>query len=88
MSKVKRVKKGKTVVKTKKTSPKEKDKKKKGYKRGSLMKSIYDYFDEVGVDSAKYEATEKLAKKIMPSTKFNKAHFSWYKNDYRNKQEE
>ena len=64
-----------------------KKKKRKKYKRGTLIKQIYAYFDKVGVDDAKYDVCEKLAKKIKPDTKFNKYHFSWYKNDYKNKRD-
>lgn len=56
---------------------------KKGYKRGSLSTAIYTHFDKVGVDEAVYEECLKLAKSIMPNTKFNKYHLSWYKNKYR-----
>lgn len=78
----------KKVVKSKKATPKKSGAKKTGYKRGSLMRAIYELFDRVGVDKVTYEQTEKLAKKTLPTTKFNKYHFSWYKNDYRNKKEE
>ena len=58
-------------------------KKKAGYKRGSLSAAVYAYFDKVEVDEAKYDDVLALAKKIMPKTKFNKYHLSWYKNKYR-----
>ena len=57
--------------------------KKSGYKRGALGKAIYEYFDKIGVDAAKYEPTFEVAKKILPTTKFNKYHYSWYKKKYR-----
>jgi hypothetical protein len=60
---------------------------KSGYKRGSLGNAIRSLFDKKGVDSVTFEEAEKIAKSIMPTTKFNKYHFSWYKNDYRNRQE-
>lgn len=53
------------------------------YERGSLGKAIYAYFDEVGVDNAIYEKSLEIAKKIMPNTKYNKGHYSWYRNKYR-----
>lgn len=64
-----------------------KGKTKSGYKRGSLSSSVYSHFDKVGVDEAKYDDVLALAKKIMPKTKFNKYHLSWYKNKYRLAQE-
>jgi len=68
----------------KKTSEKSSTKSKKTtYKRGSLGQAIYEYFDKVGVDEAKYDDTLKVAQKVMPTTKFNKSHYSWYKNKYR-----
>jgi len=53
------------------------------YKRGSLMKAVTTYIDKVGVDKVDYESMLKIAKTIKPNTKFNKAHFAWYKNNYR-----
>lgn len=75
--------------KTKKKRKKrvQKSVKTKKYVRGSLIKSIYAYFDDVGVDEATYIETYKLAKSIKPDTAFNKYHFSWYKNDYKNKRD-
>jgi hypothetical protein len=63
-------------------------KKSENYKRGSLGKAIYAYFDKVEVDNANYEVSLKLAKTIMPTTKYAKTHFSWYKNKYRELLEE
>jgi hypothetical protein len=65
-----------------------KKKKKSGYKRGSLGNGIRALFDKKGVDNVTYEECEKLAKSILPTTKFNKSHFSWYKNDYANREDE
>ncbi len=62
----------------KKTTPK------KTYKRGTLIKGIYEYFKKVGLDKVTYEATEKLAKSIKKDTKFNRYHYAWYKNDFPN----
>ena len=69
------------------TISKKSKKKVKKYQRGSLIYKIYAYFDEVGIDNVTYDKTEKLAKKIKPDTAFNKYHYSWYKNDYRNKRD-
>lgn len=55
---------------------------KKTYKRGTLGKGIYAYFQRVGLDKATYEETERLAKKLMPGTKFNRYHYAWYRNNF------
>jgi len=84
MSKKRKLKKKVKKVVHKKT--KKSSKNKKGtYKRGSLGTAIRELFDKKGVDNVTYDECEKLAKKIMPTTKFNKQHFSWYKNDYNNR---
>jgi len=53
--------------------------------RGGIGQSIYELFDEKGIENVTYEECETLAKKIKPDTKFNPNHFSWYKNEYRKK---
>ena len=82
------------VKKHKKVSKKRKVKKSKKtkvrvvqYQRGTLIKSIYAMFDKVGWDTVTYEECLALAKSIKPDTKFNKYHFSWYKNDYKNRRD-
>lgn len=54
------------------------------YKRGSLGKSIYAYFDECKKSKTEpnYESLAKIVFKILPSSKFNKGHYSWYKNKW------
>jgi hypothetical protein len=56
-------------------------------KRVGLGKQVYNLFDKKGgiknLDNISYEEVEKFAKKLMPNTKFNKMHMSWYKNKYR-----
>ena len=74
------------VQKSKKKSKKSK-KRVEQYQRGTLIKSIYALFDYAGVNTVTYAETEKLARKIKPDTKFNKYHFSWYRNDYKNKRD-
>ncbi len=77
------------VRKTEKSGAKTSTKtgKKSSYRKGSLGDSIREHFDSVGVDEATYDDCFALALKIMPQTKFNKSHFSWYKNDYRKREE-
>lgn len=55
------------------------------YKRGSLGKAIYAYFDECASAKAepKYEQALSIAQGQMPETKFNKAHYAWYKNKWK-----
>jgi len=54
-------------------------------RRGVISQSVYELFDEKGIENVTYEECETLAKKIKPDTKFNKSHFNWYKNEYRKK---
>jgi hypothetical protein len=87
MAKKKKVTKKKAIKKTtKKKVTKTKASKTKAtsnYKRGTLTHSIYEYFDKVGVDNADYEKALSIAQNALPTTKFNKNHFSWYRNKYR-----
>jgi predicted ATPase len=77
-----------TKTSKKRTKKRKKSKKrKKQYQRGSLIKEIYKMFDEVGIETVTYKETAALAKKVKPDTKFNKYHFSWYKNDYKNRRD-
>lgn len=55
------------------------------YVRGTLIKKMYEYFDKTGIDKITYDKCKTLAKKIKPNTKFNRYHYAWYRNDYRNK---
>lgn len=71
----------------KKKKKKSKKSKVKKYIRGTLIKSVYAYFDDVGIEEVTYLDTLKLAKKIKPNTKFNKYHMAWYKNDYKNRRD-
>ena len=72
------------MSKAKSTSTKrKKTTKKKTYKRGSLKQEIYKLFDRKGVAKVTYKEVESLAKRVKPDTKFNKAHFAWYRGDYK-----
>jgi hypothetical protein len=53
------------------------------YKRGDLGRAIYAYLDEVGLESSDYETSLQIALKVLPTSKYSKAHWSWYKNKYR-----
>ena len=70
----KKSKKSKNVDKHQKTATQ-----KAAYKRGSLIKEMYSFFDTKGVDNVEYEECRLLAISIKPNTKFNKYHHSWYK---------
>lgn len=86
MAKVIRQKKRKNV-KNKKT-PKGSKQKSGKKKRKTISGAMYAFFDSKGVDKVTYEECLKLAKSILPSTKFNKYHFSWYKNKYEQRENE
>ena len=74
----------KAKSKSKSSSPKrKKSTKKKTYKQGSLKEAIYKLFDRKGVTKVTYKEVENLAKRVKPDTKFNKAHFAWYRGDYK-----
>ncbi len=74
----------KTLRKTK--TKRTKKRKVRAYQRGALGSAIYNYFDRVGVDKAKFEQALKIAKKAKPDTTYGKAYFSWHKNHYKNDQ--
>lgn len=76
-----------TVRKTKKKVKRVKKVKVEKYVRGTLIKSIYAFFDDKGVDKCGYVETLELARKIKPGTPFNKYHMAWYKNDYKNRRD-
>ena len=50
-----------------------------------IGRAIYALFDAKGVDNARYNECESLARSIKPNTKFNEGHFSWYKREYSKK---
>jgi hypothetical protein len=53
------------------------------YKRGTLSLVIWEQLERMGVDNVTYEEMETLAFATMAKTKFNKSHYSWYKNKFR-----
>lgn len=57
------------------------------YKHGTLGNAIFNLFNQKGVENVTYKECELLAKHVMPTTQFNKNHFSWYKNKYRKMQQ-
>ena len=54
------------------------------YKRGDLMKAIFDLFDRRTVDAVTFEEAVKVAKATKPNTTFNRKQLAFYKNHYRN----
>lgn len=50
-----------------------------------IGQALFRFFDDKGVNNVSYAECESLAKHIKPDTKFNKNHFSWYKNKYKKK---
>lgn len=81
--------KSKKDKKSKKTSDKSSKKESKAsegkttYKRGALGQAIFAHIKDVGVDNVKYDDCLEIAVEVLPTTKFNKSHFSWYKNKHR-----
>ncbi len=73
----------KAKVTKKKKRAKPEGEKKKGIKRGALSAAIYAYFDHVGYAKMDYEVALGVAKKIKPDTKFQRSHYTWYRNKYR-----
>lgn len=60
---------------------------KTNYKRGSLMKKMREVFykeyqSKKHFDDLDYEEIRKIALVVKPDSKFNKYHFSWYKNHF------
>lgn len=60
-----------------------KRKKKPKKKRITITALMYAYFDKVGLEKIKYERAKRIAQQVKPDTKFNRQHFSWYRNQYR-----
>jgi len=52
-------------------------------RRQTITHSMFELFDQKGVDDVTYDECESLAKRVKPDTKFDKSHFSWYKNKYK-----
>jgi len=50
-----------------------------------IMHSVFELFDDKGVDNVTYHECESIAREVKPDTKFGKSHFSWYKNKYKRK---
>ena len=60
---------------------------KRPQKRRGTMHSVFELFDDKGVDNVTYRQCESIAREVEPDTKFGKMHFSWYKNKYKRKRE-
>jgi len=60
---------------------------KRPQKRRGIMHSLFELFDDKGVDNVTYHECEYIAREVKPDTKFNKSHFSWYKRKYKRKRE-
>lgn len=48
-------------------------------KKKTIQSIVLDYFDQVGVDDAKYEKTKARVLKAHPDSAFNKTHMGWYR---------
>jgi hypothetical protein len=60
---------------------------KRPQKRRGIMHSVFELFDDKGVDNVTYHECVSIAREVEPDTKFGKMHFSWYKNKYKRKRE-
>ena len=60
---------------------------KKGKKRVTIIQTVFDYFDKVGVDKAKFPAVEKRVLRVKPDSAFNEQHLSYYRQKYREAQQ-
>lgn len=73
---------------TARRQPAKKNGGKKPYRRGDLGRAVMELIDKHnGPDDITYDEAEALAKKILPDTKFNASHWSWYKNKWFRDQE-
>ena len=52
-----------------------------------IMQSVFELFDNKGVDNVTYHQFVSFARKVEPHTKFGKMHFSLYKNKYKRKRQ-
>ncbi len=52
-------------------------------KKQTIGSAMFELFGEKGVDNVTYAECESRAKQVKPDTKFNKSHFSRYKNKYK-----
>jgi hypothetical protein len=75
--------KSKTTTKTKVKKVVKKDIKPIVYKRGTLSQVIWNQLETLGVDNVTYQEMYDLAIATMANTKFQKSHYSWYKNKFR-----
>ena len=53
-----------------------------------IMQSVFELFDNKGVNNVTYHQFESIARKVEPHTKFSKMHFSLYKNKYKHKRQQ
>ena len=60
---------------------------KKGKKRVTIIQTVFDYFDKVGVDKAKFAAVKKRVLRVKPDSAFNEQHLSYYRQKYREAQQ-
>ena len=65
---------------------------KKTYKRGALGAAVRVYFATLWNtkkgewnELPDYETAKKVALKALPDSKFDRGHFGWYKNDFKNR---
>lgn len=81
--KVRSKKRGRAAERTTSKKKKKVEKVKKGKKKKKTIQSIVlDYFDQVGVDKAKYEKTKARVLKVHPESAFQESHMAWYRGKW------
>ncbi len=60
---------------------------KRTQERRGIMQSVFELFDNKGVDNVTYHQCESIAREVEPDTEFGKMHFSFYKNKYKRKRQ-
>lgn len=54
-------------------------------RKGAVGNAVKEYIDKVGIDNIDFEAMKDVVLSVKADSKFNKNHFSWYRNDYKKK---
>ena len=49
-------------------------------KKRTIQSIVLDYFDQVGVDNAKFEKTKARVLKVHPDSAFKESHMGWYRS--------
>ncbi len=52
-------------------------------RRGSITFTMYQLFDQNGVDNVTLDQAQKAAREVKPDTSFDKTHLAYHKSNYR-----